>query len=266
MAARTISLVTLIQTSRMPFTNRYRTIKRSVFAKASFLLRGLWGGESSLPTAIVVAVKARKILGGRWHGWRGNDVARRNIPGSTISLQNLNPSAIQYVYVSNTIMRASTVMTMAAFARSTLVTSFPVPREYQRIHEDLYGFLVAARDKADVETTHRSYTMCQSVFQVFRRRLEVEEAIRFSNSLPAGIRALFVADWDDINESKVPFDCRTSMTEEVWRLRPTHNFAPDTAISDVAYALRQIVDEERFENVLKTLPPEAKVFWTPIEL
>jgi len=95
MAARTISLVTLIQTSRMPFTNHYRTIKRSVFAMASFLLRGLWGGESTLPTAIVVAVKARKILGGRWHGWRGNDVARRNIPGSTISLQNLNP-AIPY--------------------------------------------------------------------------------------------------------------------------------------------------------------------------
>jgi uncharacterized protein (DUF2267 family) len=154
---------------------------------------------------------------------------------------------------------------MAALARSTLVTSFPVPREYQRIREDLYDFLIAARDKADVETTHRSYTMCQGVFRVFRRRLQVEEAIRFSNALPAGIRALFVADWDDMDKSKLPFDSRASMTKEVWSLRPMHNFAPKTAISDVAFALRQIVDEEQFEKVLTTLPPEAKRFWTPIE-
>lgn len=156
-------------------------------------------------------------------------------------------------------------MTMAALARPTLVTSFPVPREYQRIHEDLYAFLVAARDKANVETTHRSYTMCQSVFQVFRRRLQVEEAIRFSNALPAGIRALFVADWDNVNEPKLPFASRSSMTEEVWSLRPTHNFAPETAISDVAFAVRQVVDEVKFERVLATLPPEATTFWTPME-
>jgi uncharacterized protein (DUF2267 family) len=93
----------------------------------------------------------------------------------------------------------------------------------------------------------------------------VEEAIRFSNALPAGMRALFVADWDDIDKSKLPFDSRASMTKEIWSLRPTHNFAPKTAISDVAFALRQVVDEEQFENVLTTLPPEAKRFWTPIE-
>lgn len=129
----------------------------------------------------------------------------------------------------------------------------------------MYGFLVAARDKADVETTHRSYTMCQSVFRVFRRRLEVEEAIRFSNALPAAIRALFVAEWEDIHELKLPFESRTLMTEEVWNLRPTHNFAPKTPISDVAFALRKIVDEEKFENVFATLPPGANTFWTPID-
>ena len=87
-------------------------------------------------------------------------------------------------------------MSLAALARPTFVTSFPVPREYQRIHDDLYNFLKLARDKTDVETTHRAYTMCQSVFQVFRRRLDVKDAIRFSCALPAGIPALFVAEWD----------------------------------------------------------------------
>jgi uncharacterized protein (DUF2267 family) len=127
--------------------------------------------------------------------------------------------------------------------------------------------LVAARDKADVETTHRSYTMCQGVFQVFRRRLTVEDAIRFSNVLPAGIRALFVAEWEDVHKQPQRSfeDSRDELTNEVRNLRPTHNFAPETAISDVAFALRQFVNEEKFDSVLERLPPEAKEFWTPID-
>lgn len=164
-------------------------------------------------------------------------------------------------------MKASPVLSMLALARPSFVTCFPVPREYQRIHEDLYGFLTAARDKADVETTHRSYTMCQGVFQVFRRRLPVEDAIRFSNVLPAGIRALFVAEWDDVllNKPNLAFENRSALTNEVRNLRPTHNFAPESAISDVAFALRQFVNEEKFDRVLESLPPGAKEFWTPID-
>lgn len=119
-------------------------------------------------------------------------------------------------------MRPSSVLTLtAALARPTLVTAFPVPREYQRIREDLYGFLVLARDKADVETTHRSYTMCQGVFRVFRRRLSLVDNIRFANALPAGIRALYVADWDDVPQEEgelskqFAFTSRQAMTEEI---------------------------------------------------
>lgn len=150
--------------------------------------------------------------------------------------------------------------------RPTLVRCFPVPREYQNIGRDLYKFLETARDVADVETTHRSYTMCQGVFQVFRRRLSLEEAIVFSNRLPAGIRSLFVADWDPHGKKIQPFGSRSQMTEEVRALRPTHNFAPDTAIADVAQALRCCLEDESllesFDNYLEGLGEEAQSFWS----
>lgn len=90
------------------------------------------------------------------------------------------------------------MLVAAAAFRSTKVCAFPVPREYQHMQRDLYKFLERARDLSDVETTHRSYTMCQGVFQVFRRRLTIHQAIQFSNTLPAGIRALFTAEWEPL--------------------------------------------------------------------
>lgn len=138
----------------------------------------------------------------------------------------------------------------------------PVPAEYQRIHDHLYKFLEDARDISDIETTHRSYTMTQGVFQVFRRRLDLKDAIRFSNILPAGIRALFVADWN-VEEPKLDFGDRTLMTEEVQSLRADHNFAPHTAIEDVARALRMNVDEDLLDQLLESLPRGAKQFWEP---
>jgi uncharacterized protein (DUF2267 family) len=42
----------------------------------------------------------------------------------------------------------------------------------------------------------RPYTMTQGVFQVFRRRLNVTEALRFADTLPPVLRAIFVADWN----------------------------------------------------------------------
>lgn len=160
-------------------------------------------------------------------------------------------------------MKLTRPLLTSSFAalRATPVVSFPVPKEYQRIHQDLYQFLTIARDIADVETTHRSYTMTQGVFQVFRRRLDVKDAILFSNSLPAGIRALFVAEWD-LSEARQPFTTREEMTKEVQSLRPSHNFAPDSAIADVALALRRTVeDPDRLDKILDEISPEAKAFW-----
>ena len=136
----------------------------------------------------------------------------------------------------------------------------PVPSEYQRATDDFYKLLMDARDAAGLTTTNQAFTMVQGVFQAFRRRLQLEQAIQFLSILPVGARALFVADWD-VDEPKRPFEDRAVMTKEVQALRSEHNFAPESAIRDVASALRRNVDEAAFERVLGTLPDGAREFW-----
>ena len=138
----------------------------------------------------------------------------------------------------------------------------PVPAEYQRATEHFYNFLEELRDRADIGSTHRAYTTVQGVLQTFRRRLDVKDAILFAGVLPAGLRALFVADWD-VDESRRPFGDRTVMTKEVQELRADHNFAPETAIGDVASVLRRYVDEAAFDRLLDRLPEGAVQFWQP---
>ena len=138
----------------------------------------------------------------------------------------------------------------------------PVPPEYQHATDDFYKLLVDARDSAGLTTTNQAYTMVQGVFQVFRRRLEVKEAVRFMNVLPVGARALFAAEWD-VEEPKRPFEDRAIMTKEVRALRSEHNYAPETAIRDVAIALRHNVDQAAFDRVLATLHQGATQFWRP---
>lgn len=136
----------------------------------------------------------------------------------------------------------------------------PVPSEYQRATDDFYKLLMDARDAASLTTTNQAYTMVQGVLQAFRRRLEVNEAIRFLHVLPVGLRALFVADWN-VDEPKRPFEDRVVMTKEVQALRAEHNFAPETAIHDVATAVRRNLDEAAFDRVIATLPQGATQFW-----
>jgi uncharacterized protein (DUF2267 family) len=135
-----------------------------------------------------------------------------------------------------------------------------VPPEYQQAKIDFYNFLTAARDDAGFMDSQPAYTMARGVLQAFRRRLDLREAIRFSNVLPVGLRALFVADWDP-DEPKRPFEDRETMTREVQNLRPLHNYAPDDSIHIVAAALRRNVDEEALDRVLATLPDGAVAFW-----
>lgn len=136
----------------------------------------------------------------------------------------------------------------------------PVPAQYQRATDDFYAFLVDARDQASLQTTNQSYTMAQAVLQTFRRRLSLRDAIRFAGVLPAVVRAVFVSDWDP-DEPQRPFTDRATMTAEVKSLRPDHNFSPDTAIHDVAVALRQHVDGAIFDQTLSILPAGADDFW-----
>ncbi|BBM04095.1 DUF2267 domain-containing protein [Microbulbifer sp. GL-2] len=137
----------------------------------------------------------------------------------------------------------------------------PVPAEYQRSRDKFYEYLIDARNKANLWSTHVTFTMTQGVFQVFRRRLSLADAIRFSQTLPPCLRALFIEQWD-VTEKKKPFADLQTMTQEVRNLRPDHNFSTDTAIQDVAWALRKHVNEEVFDRMLDTLPAEAKAFWS----
>jgi uncharacterized protein (DUF2267 family) len=135
-----------------------------------------------------------------------------------------------------------------------------VPQEYKRASEQFEKLLIDARDIAMLQTTNQSYTMVQAVLQTFRRRLDIKDALLFASVLPAGARALFVADWD-LDEPRQEFTDVTAMTTEVQRLRPDHNLSPDSAIRDVARALRQNVDAAAFDRVLARLPAGAAAFW-----
>jgi uncharacterized protein (DUF2267 family) len=136
----------------------------------------------------------------------------------------------------------------------------PIPMEYQHASEEFERFLQDARELSGLATRNQVYTMTEGVLQTFRRRLTVDDALRFANVLPPVLRAIFVAEWD-LREPRLPFADRQAMTAEAQSLRRDHNFSPDSAITDVAAALRKNVDETAFDHVLSTLPVGAKDFW-----
>jgi uncharacterized protein (DUF2267 family) len=132
--------------------------------------------------------------------------------------------------------------------------------EYRQASADFDRFILDARDIAGLQTTNQAYTMVQAVLYTFRRRLEISDALLFANVLPPVLRAIFVADWD-LDEPTVPFSGRLAMTREVRAFRGNHNVSPDTAIADVAEALRRHVDERVLDRVLARLPAGAVDFW-----
>jgi uncharacterized protein (DUF2267 family)/mannose-6-phosphate isomerase-like protein (cupin superfamily) len=95
--------------------------------------------------------------------------------------------------------------------------------------------------------------MVVGVLHAFRRRLSIKDAARFANALPPVLRALFVADWN-VDEPQKPFEDVATMTQEVKALLAAHNFSPDTAIHDVAAALRRNINEADFRLSCKTMP------------
>jgi len=135
-----------------------------------------------------------------------------------------------------------------------------LPFEYQRASQEFEKFVVDARDISGLATTNMTYNMVQGVLQTFRRRLSIKDAALFANVLPAVIRAIFVADWNT-DEPQLAFQDRATMTKEAQALRAAHNFAPDTAIQDVAKALRRNIDQAALDKVLAKLPQGAAQFW-----
>jgi uncharacterized protein (DUF2267 family) len=138
-----------------------------------------------------------------------------------------------------------------------------IPMEFQHASEDFEPFLRDARDISGLSTRNQTYTMVQAVLLTFRRRLSVIEPIRFANILPPVLRALFVTDWDP-EEPQREFRDRADLTLEVLSLRRDHNFSPETAIRDVATALRRHVDETALDDLLRRMPPGAAQFWAVV--
>jgi uncharacterized protein (DUF2267 family) len=135
-----------------------------------------------------------------------------------------------------------------------------MPMEYERASQEFEQFMRDALDASGLTTRHQVYTMVQGVFQAFRRRLDFRDAMRVANVLSPILRAIFVADWN-VDEPKRPFESRYLMTKDVQSLRGEHNFSPETAIKDVATALRKNMNEATLDNVLATLPEGAAEFW-----
>ncbi len=136
----------------------------------------------------------------------------------------------------------------------------PMPMEYQHASEAFDRFLRDLIEQSGLATRNQVYTVTQGVFQTFRRRLDICDAIRFAGVLPPVLRAIFVADWNT-DEPKRGFADRAVMIAEVKALRRDHNFASDTSIEDVAIALRKNMAEAELDSVLAALPKEAAEFW-----
>lgn len=135
------------------------------------------------------------------------------------------------------------------------------PKDFQHANQDFDALLLAVMDEADLATRNQAWTTLQAVLQAFRKHLSLEQAISFANALPPLTRALFITDWNT-GETPAPFGTREQMTEDVKNLRRDHNFSRDTAICDVAKALRKSVDAKAFDAVLAKLPEGAVDFWS----
>lgn len=136
----------------------------------------------------------------------------------------------------------------------------PMPREYANASRDFDAFLADVQGELGLATRNMTYTTVQAVFVVFRRRLTIEHALSFANTLPAVLRAIFVSDWE-LNEERQPFLQMRMMNEEVKMLRRHHNFSPDNSIQCVARALWRHVDAQQFSQTLDQISPEASAFW-----
>lgn len=137
----------------------------------------------------------------------------------------------------------------------------PYPSEYQRASADFAAFLEDLKRASLYSSPHPAYTTTQAVFQVFRRRIPLEDGIRFAAALPAGLRALFVAEWDPV-EPRRPFDTIARMTDEARKLRVGHNFVEDDSIARVSAALWRHADAARLVPVLAAMVPAARTFWS----
>lgn len=135
----------------------------------------------------------------------------------------------------------------------------PMPYTYRHASAEFSSFLAKLRDELGNSSDNIAYTTTDAVFQVFRRRLSVPEALQFADILPCVLRAIFLWRW--MPAEPLPFGLRAEMTREVLAVRANHNWAPDHAILAVARALRSCVLASDLGPVLARLPEGAVAFW-----
>ncbi|MBO6758990.1 MAG: DUF2267 domain-containing protein [Roseibium sp.] len=139
----------------------------------------------------------------------------------------------------------------------------PMPQTYFQASREFDAFILDVRDTCLLQTHHQAYHTLRAVLHVFRSHITTDQALAFANVLPAVTRAIFVEDWTP-NDAPPPFPERKVLVREVQSVRKDHNLAPDSAIQDVAAALRRSsIDERDLDRVLADLPDGARAFWNP---
>ncbi|MGL5853484.1 MAG: DUF2267 domain-containing protein [Phycicoccus sp.] len=136
----------------------------------------------------------------------------------------------------------------------------PYPIEYSHATRTWQSVLDAIQEETGLSTSNQAFTVLEAVLRTFRRRVGVQDYLYFLNELPVPLRALGVHDWD-IAEERRPFAAPLELADEVRSLRSDHNFAPDTAVADVARAVRRFVRPASFDDLLATMPRGADRFW-----
>ncbi len=137
----------------------------------------------------------------------------------------------------------------------------PIPQEYWLASRDFERYLGDLKSISMLATHNQCYALTRAVLHVFRAHISVPEAVQFMQVLPPVLRAIFVEDWQR-DDAPTPFPDRPTLDREVVSIRADHNTSYPTAIADVAAALKQNVDAERFQATLAQLSTEARAYWT----
>ncbi|MBO6510188.1 MAG: DUF2267 domain-containing protein [Roseibium sp.] len=137
----------------------------------------------------------------------------------------------------------------------------PMPQTYFLASREFDAFIQDVRDTCMLQTHHQAYHTLRAVLHTFRAHLTTAQALTFANCLPAVTRAIFVEDWTPV-DAPPSFPDRKALIEHVKSVRKDHNLAPDSAIEDVAGAVRRSsIDERELYRVLSGLPSGAREFW-----
>jgi len=134
-----------------------------------------------------------------------------------------------------------------------------MPYTYRHASTEYAAFLADARAALNLESDNSTYTAADAVFQVFRRRLTVPQALAFADILPCVLRAISLWRWPPA--APLPFADRATLTREAQAIRPHHNLTPNNAIEGIALALRRQVLAIDLDRVLATLPAGAAEYW-----